>query len=84
MTTMIMVIALVVAGFVLGNTRFARKLSSRRFMPVVYAAAAVFCAVRLYQSVAGNTRVWPYIILAVFFLGGAIESARESGIFRKS
>ena len=85
MTTTIVVIALAAAGFVLSRTRFARELGSRRFMPPIYAAAGVYFGVRAYRAIAGDARVWPHILLAILFLGGAIESARKSGmIFGRS
>lgn len=85
MTTTIVVIALAGAGFVMSRTRFARELGSRRFMPAIYAAAGLYFAARAYRAIAGDARVWPHVLLAILFLGGAIESARKSGmIFRKS
>jgi hypothetical protein len=84
MTTTIIAIALVAAGFVLSRTRIARELNSQRFMPFVYAAAAVYCGARVYGAVANETRVWPHALLGVIFLAGAVDSTRASGILRRS
>ncbi len=84
MATTIIVIGLVVAGFALSRTQFAREVNSRRFMPFVYAAAAIYCGARVYGAVAGETRVWPHALLGALFLAGAVESARASGILRRS
>jgi hypothetical protein len=84
MTTALIIGALALGGFVLSRTRFARELSARRFMPFVYAAAAIYCGARVYGAVSNETRVWPHALLGVIFLAGAVDSARASGILRKS
>ena len=84
MTTTMIVIALMLGGFVLSRSRFVKELNSRRFMPAVYGAAVVYFAVRAHGALSSHARAWPHLLLAVMFLAGAIESARVSGIFRKS
>jgi hypothetical protein len=84
MTTTIIVIVLVVAGFALSRTRLAKDLNSRRFMPFVYAAAAIYCGAQVYGAVKSEARVWPYALLGIIFLTGAVDSVRSSGILRKS
>jgi len=84
MSTILVIIALVLAGFVLSRTRVVRELNSRRFMSVGYAAAAVYFGVRAYGAVSGHTRVWPHVILGAMALAGAIDSARASRLFRRS
>lgn len=80
MTTTLIVIALVIAGFAASRLRFVKELNSRRFMPVVYAAVTIFFAARAYGAVAHHARVWPNLLLALFFLSGVVESARASWI----
>ncbi|MDD4857053.1 MAG: hypothetical protein PHD74_02995 [Candidatus Krumholzibacteria bacterium] len=84
MTTTIIVIALVLAGLALSRTRVVKELNSRRFMPVIYAAATVYFAVRAFGAASDHARVWPHALLAAMFLGGVVESVRASGIFRRS
>ena len=84
MPTTLIVIALALAGFLLTRSQFVRELNTRRFMPVVYAAAAVYLGVRAFGAASAHARVWPYAILAALALGGAIDSARGSGIFKRS
>jgi len=84
MATILIVIALALAGFVLSRTRVVRELNSRRFMSVVYAAAAAYFGVRAYGAVSGHTRVWPHAILGAMALAGAIDSARASRLFKRS
>jgi hypothetical protein len=83
MATALIIGALVLGGFVLSRTRIARELNARRFMPFVYAAAAIYCGARVYGAVSGGTRVWPDALLGVMFLAGAVDSVRSSGILRK-
>ena len=83
MTITILAIAMCAAGFALSRTRFAKELNSRRFMPLVYAAAAIYCGARVYAAVTGQARVWPHALLGVLFLAGAVDSARLSGVLRK-
>jgi hypothetical protein len=84
MTTTIIVIILVLAGLILSRTRVVKELNSRRFMPVIYMAAAIYFGARAFGAASSEARVWPHVLLAAMFLGGAVESARASGIFRKS
>jgi len=84
MTTTMIVIALMLGGFVLSRSRFVKELNSRRFMPVVYGAAVGYFAVRAHGALSSHARAWPHLLLSVMFLAGVIESARVSGIFRKS
>ncbi|MFA4947437.1 MAG: hypothetical protein WC674_02880 [Candidatus Krumholzibacteriia bacterium] len=84
MAISIIVIVLVVAGFALSRTRFAKELNSRRYMPFVYAAAAIYCGARVYGAVSSEARVWPHALLGVLFLAGVVDSTRASGILRKS
>jgi hypothetical protein len=84
MTTTIIFIAIGLAGFLLSRARFVRELNARRFMPALYAAAAGYFGVRAYGAIAAETRVWPDILLGVMSLAGAIDSARASGVFRRS
>lgn len=84
MAIALIVAALVLGGFALSRTRVARELGKRRFMPFVYAAAAVYCGARVYGAVEGGTRVWPHAILGVVLLAAAADSARASWISRKS
>jgi hypothetical protein len=79
----LIVVALFAAGLVLSRSRFARELNSRRFMPVIYAAAAVYLGVRAYEAASAHTKVWPSAILAVLALTGTIDSARASGILKR-
>ena len=78
------VVALLLGGLALSRARFMRGLSTRRFMSLVYAAAAVYFAVLAYEAVIGHARVWPHVVLSVIFLGGAIDSARASRLFGRS
>ena len=84
MTITIIVISLVVAGFALSRTRVAKVLNSRRFTPCIYATAATYCGARVYGAVSSETRVWPHALLGALFLAGVVDSARASGILRKS
>jgi hypothetical protein len=84
MATTLIVIALMLGGFVLSRSRFVKELNSRRFMPVIYMAAAIYFGARAFGAASSEARVWPHVLLAAMFLGGAVESARASGIFRKS
>lgn len=84
MATALIIGALALGGFVLSRMRFMRELSTRRFMPFVYAAAAIYCGVRVYGAVSNEGRVWPHALLGALFLAGAVDSARASGILRKS
>jgi hypothetical protein len=84
MAITIIAIALVVAGLALSRTRVAKELNSRRFMPFVYAGAAIYCGARVYGAVSSEGRVWPHALLGAIFLAGAVDSARASGILRKS
>ena len=84
MVTALIITALALGGFVLSRTRFMRNLNARRFMAFVYAAAAIYCGVRVYGAVSSEARVWPHALLGALFLAGAIDSARASGIMRKS
>ena len=84
MAMTLIIAALALGGFVLSRTRVAKELNSRRFMPFIYAAAAIYCGVRVYGAVSSETRVWPHAVLGVLFLAGAVDSARASGILRKS
>lgn len=84
MPTTLIVVALALAGLFLSRTRFVRDINARRFMPVIYAAAAVYLGVRAYGAASAHARAWPYVILALLALGGAIDSARTSGLFKRS
>ena len=84
MGTVFTVVALALGGFVLSRSRFVKELNSRRFMPLVYAAAAIYFGVRARGALSGHTRLWPHLVLAGMFLAGVIESSRASGMFRKS
>jgi hypothetical protein len=84
MATALIIGALVLGGFVLSRTRVARELNARRFMPFVYAAAAIYCGARAYGAVSNGARVWPTALLCVMFLAGAVDSIRASRILRKS
>jgi len=84
MPTTLIVIALALAGFLLSRSRFVRELNTRRFMPVIYGAAAIYLGVRAYGAASTHARAWPYVILAALALGGGIDSARGSGIFKRS
>jgi hypothetical protein len=84
MTVSIIVIALVAVGLALSRTQLAREVNSRRFMPFVYAAAAIYCGARAYAAASSEARVWPYALLGVLFLSGVVESARASGLLRRS
>jgi len=81
MIAALIVIALVLCGL-LSRARFVKNLNSRRFMPVIYAAAAIYFGVRAYGAVSAHALVWPHALVGVIFLAGVIESARVSGIFR--
>ena len=76
-------VALLLGGLALSRARFMRGLNAKRFMSLVYAAAAVYFAVSAYEAVIGHTRVWPHVVLCLIFLAGAIDSARASGLFRR-
>jgi len=84
MATTLIVIALMLGGFALSRSRFVKELNSRRFMPVVYGAAVVYFGARAHGALSSHARVWPHLLLGIMFLGGVIESARASGVFRKS
>ena len=84
MTPTILAAAIVLAGFALSRARLVRELNSKRFMPFVYAAATIYFAVRAWVAASEHARVWPHVILGIMFLAGVIESARASGIFRRS
>jgi hypothetical protein len=83
MITTIIVIALAVGGLVLSRTRVARALAEQRFMPFVYAAAAIYCGARVYGGVSNGARIWPHALLGALFLAGAVESARASGLLKR-
>ena len=84
MAIALIIVACVAGGFVLSRTRVARELGKQRFMPFVYAAAAIYCGARVYGAVSSETRVWPNVLLGVIFLAAAVDSALASGILRKS
>lgn len=84
MAIAIIIVALALGGFVLSRTRVVKELNSRRFMPFVYAAAAIYCGARAYGALSNGTRVWPHALLGMIFLTGAVDSVRASGILRKS
>ncbi len=84
MASAIIVVALALGGFVLSRTRVARELGRQRFMPFVYTAAAIYCGARVYGAISSETRVWPHALLGAIFLAAAVDSARASGILRKS
>jgi hypothetical protein len=77
-------VALLLGGLALSRARFMRALGTKRFMSLVYAAAAVYFAVSAYEAVVGHARVWPHVVLSVIFLAGAIDSARASRVFGRS
>lgn len=78
------VVALLLGGLALGRTRLMKGLNTKRFMSLVYAAAAVYFAVCAYDAIVGHARVWPHVVLSVIFLAGAIDSARASRVFGRS
>ena len=80
----LIIAALALGGFVLSRTRVAKELNSRRFMPFIYAAAAIYCGARVYGAVSSETRVWPHALLGALFLAGAVDSTRASRSLRKS
>ena len=84
MTSALIIGALALGGFALSRMRFVRELNARRYMPFVYAAAAIYCGARVYVAISSESRVWPYALLGALFLAGAVDSARASGILRKS
>jgi hypothetical protein len=84
MTIALIIGALALGGFVLSRTRVARELNKQRFMPFVYAAAAIYCGARVYGALSSEGRLWPHAVLGVLFLAGAVDSARASGILKKS
>jgi hypothetical protein len=84
MTMALIIAACVVGGFVLGRMRLVKELNTRRYMPFVYAAAAIYCGARVYGAFSSEGRVWPHALLGALFLAGAVDSARASGILRKS
>ncbi len=80
MTATLIVIALVIAGFAASRLAFVKRLNSRRFMPVVYAAATAFFAVRAYGAATQHAPIWPDLLLVLMFLAGVVESARTAWI----
>jgi hypothetical protein len=84
MAMTLIIAALALGGFVLSRTRVAKELNSRRFMPFIYAAAAIYCGARVYGAVSSETRVWPHALLGALFLAGAVDSTRASRSLRKS
>lgn len=84
MATALIIGALALGGFVLSRTRVAKELNSQRFMPFIYAAAAIYCGARVYGAVSNESRIWPHAVLGVLFLAGAFDSTRASGILKKS
>jgi hypothetical protein len=84
MTSALIIAALALGGFVMSRTRVMKELNTHRFMPFVYAAAAIYCGARVYGALSSEARVWPHALLGALFLAGAVDSARASGILRKS
>jgi hypothetical protein len=84
MTIALIIGALALGGFVLSRTRVARELNKQRFMPFVYAAAAIYCGARVYGALSSEGRLWPHAVLGALFLAGAVDSARASGILKRS
>jgi hypothetical protein len=84
MTIALIIGALALGGFVLSRTRVARELNKQRFMPFVYAAAAIYCGARVYGALSSEGCLWPHAVLGALFLAGAVDSARASGILKRS
>jgi hypothetical protein len=76
------VIALALGGLVVSRVRVVRELNSRAFMPVVYSAVTVYWAIRAHRALGGHGRAWPYLLLAVLFFAGVIQSVRASGVLK--
>jgi hypothetical protein len=84
MKTILLVVALAVGGFAVSKLRFVQQLNSRAFMPVVYAGAAIFFAIRAGHALIAHSRAWPHVLLAGLFLAGALSSARASGVLKRT